>query len=147
MKKFNYKKLAKCVGLMGLAILPSISVFGQTATPKNIIMVIGDGMSHTMIEATNYYQGKRQAYEDFPVMTWSTTYNARNPKGTLGEVGAVSAYQLEYRSDLAWTDFNWVARSGSYTDSAPAATALATGVKAHSMSEDSGSRYTPLSRK
>lgn len=131
--RLNYrKKLAKLVGFASLAVLPGMGVFGQDATPKNIIMIIGDGMSDACVQATNYYQGKTQAYEIFPVLTWQSTYNAKNPKNGF----EVEHFALEYRSDSAWTAFNWVsrdARTGNipgYTDSAPAATALSTGKKA-----------------
>ncbi len=131
--KFNYrKKLAKFIGLASLAVLPSMGIFGQEAAPKNIIMVIGDGMSDACIKATNYYQGRTQSYESFPVTTWQSTYNAKNPKNGF----EVEHFGLEYRSDSAWTIFGWVARDArtgnipKYTDSAPAATALSTGKKA-----------------
>ena len=130
----NYSKLTKCVGMIGLCILSCMVSFGQTKTPKNIIFVIGDGMSHPCIQAANYYTtGKNevQAYEKFPVKTWQSSFNSKNPKGG----NDVSHYCLEYRSDSAWIDFNWVARDARtgyiprYTDSAPAATALSTGTK------------------
>ncbi len=130
--RVHYKKLAKLIGFAGLAVLPGMGAFGQNTTPKNIIMVIGDGMSAACVQATDYFQGKTQAYEAFPVTTWQSSYNAKNPKNGF----EVEHFALEYRSDSVWTNFGWAARDGrtgriaGYTDSAPAATALSTGKKA-----------------
>ena len=133
-------------------------LFGNIKTPKNVIFIIGDGMGHSCIEATNYYTaGKKEAqvYENFPVMTWQSTFNTKNPKALVDGVldnSKAEYFDLEYRSDSAWIDFDWVRRDADvrqtvkgqptthtngqtaysaarYTDSAPAATALATGVK------------------
>jgi len=147
--KINYKKLTKKLGLAGLGFLTGLSCFGQVQSPKNIIVVIGDGMGHPCIQAANYYskgEENAQAYEKFPVMTWQSTFNSKNAtKGAVDDQALY--YDLEYRSDSAWIDFEWVRRDADtkqgathsngqkkynaarYTDSAPAATALATGKK------------------
>ena len=153
-----YSKMIKRIGIAGLGMMCFFGVSAQTKTPKNIIFIIGDGMGHSCIEATNYYTtGKTEAqiYENFPVKTWQSTFNTKNPKGLVDGVmdnSKAEYFDLEYRSDSAWIDFDWVRRDADvrqvvkgqptthtngqmaysaarYTDSAPAATALATGVK------------------
>ena len=82
---------------------------------KNIILMIGDGMGYNHVEAASLYRfGKTggQAYASFPISLSMSTYSA-NGAG--------------YDPDKAWSDFDYV-KSG-YTDSAAAATAMATGVK------------------
>lgn len=108
---------------------------GDQAGPKNVIMLIGDGMGYTHVDAaslwqygTTYHQlthdpatGKTsyvegtpsQVFERFPVQTWMSTYSANGAAG--------------YDAEKAWADFDYV-KAGA-TDSAAAGTALATGVK------------------
>lgn len=149
----NYRSIMKKVVLFGFGLLGISSIQAQvsTATPKNIIVLIGDGMGHSCIEAANYYtEGKAeaQAYEKFPVVTWQSTYNGKNSTPGAKDNQALY-YDLEYRSDSAWIDFEWVRRDADvregtthtngqmaynaarYTDSAPAATALSTGKKTY----------------
>lgn len=103
--------------LGGLVMISSVAQ-AQVVSPKNIIFLIGDGMSYNTVTSTNYYtEGKDSvtAFQKFPISYAMSTYN-----GTARQ---------EYRSDSAWIDFNWVAERGRYTDSAPAATAFSTGRK------------------
>jgi len=88
-------------------------------SPKNIIILIGDGMSYNTVTATNYYvHGKDSvSYQYFPVKYACSTYNGMEKQ--------------EYRADSAWINFEWVRTAGKYTDSAPAATALSTGKKSY----------------
>jgi alkaline phosphatase len=82
--------------------------------PQNIILIIVDGGGFTHIDAIDYYQyGKKdeQNFEKFPVKLAVTTF----PLGG------------SYDPNKAAQDFNYV-RTG-FTDSAAAATALATGIK------------------
>jgi alkaline phosphatase len=83
--------------------------------PKNIIVMIADGCGFRQVEAADDYEFGEpgtQVYERFPVRLAVSTYS-------LGTGG--------YDPDSAWIDFNYVKRKP--TDSAAAATALATGVK------------------
>ncbi len=92
----------------------------ETKSPKNIIFLIGDGMSYNTVTATNYYKNGSDntvSYQSFPFVSAMSTFN-----GTPSQ---------EYRSDYAWGDFNWVSKSGNYTDSAPASTAFSTGKKTY----------------
>lgn len=147
--KLNYKTFVRSVSLLGLYILPITITSAQTSSPKNIIVVIGDGMGYSCIQAADYYSTgseKAQAYEKFPVMTWQSTFNTKNATKGVTDDQALY-YDMEYRSDSAWIDFDWVRRDADvslgtthsngqtlynaarYTDSAPAATALSTGRK------------------
>lgn len=92
----------------------------QVSEPKNIIFLIGDGMSYNTITATNYYTNGEDLiapFQKFPVSHAMSTYNGTSMQ--------------EYRSDSAWISFKWVAQKGNYTDSAPAATAFSTGKKTY----------------
>jgi len=86
---------------------------------KNMILLIADGWGYNQIAATNYWHGvSSQVYEEFPLryamstFSWSTLQE--DPNG--------------YDPAQAWADFmNVLLRA---TDSAAAATAMSTGVKA-----------------
>jgi alkaline phosphatase len=84
--------------------------------PKNVIIFIGDGCGFNHIKAADYYQcGKipcRQ-FEGFPVQFAMTTYSRGG----------------SYDANLAWANFDYVNKGA--TDSAAAATAMATGVKTY----------------
>ena len=41
---------------------------------KNVIVMISDGCGYNHIAATDYYTGKKQAYEKFPVRLGMSTY-------------------------------------------------------------------------
>jgi len=86
--------------------------------PKNIIILIGDGMGFKHVEAASIWQHggadparPQQPYEVFSVKLGVSTY----PDGG------------SYDPAKAWEDFEYV--KGGATDSAAAATAIATGVK------------------
>jgi len=81
--------------------------------PKNIILLIGDGMGYNQIKSCDYYYDQIQAYEKWENHYWVSTY----------------PYGSSYNSDSVWTFYNYV--KSRYTDSAPAATAMATGVKTY----------------
>jgi len=96
-------------------LIQSLIFAASTGRPKNIILIIADGAGFNHIEAFNYYRnGKKgsQTFEKFPVKLAVTTYPAG---GT-------------YESEKSAEDFNYV-KIGFITDSAAAATALATGAK------------------
>jgi alkaline phosphatase len=78
---------------------------------KNVILMIGDGMGFKHVEATRNYVGHQLTMETLPLHLACTTY----PSGG------------SYNSALASTTFSYL--NSGYTDSAAAATALATGNK------------------
>ncbi len=103
--------------------------------PKNVIVLIGDGMGYNTVDLASAYQygttfhqavvnpstgavthvpgTASQVYQHFPVQVGQSNHSASG--------------RAAYDPQAAWADFDWVA-SGA-TDSAAAATALATGVK------------------
>lgn len=86
---------------------------------QNVIILIADGCGYNHVDATSFYQyGQKglQVYESFPIQFAMTTYQVDG----------------QYDPNLAWQDFDYV-REGA-TDSAAAATAMATGVKTYSGS-------------
>ena len=91
---------------------------GGSAKPaaKNIIVMISDGLGYNHLKAASYYEyGKdaRQIYNRFPVQRAMSTYSS----------------SCSYDPAQAWGSFEYV--KSCYTDSAAAATAMATGVKTY----------------
>lgn len=92
--------------------------------PKNVIIIIGDGMGKAHIQLANYYlEGKDsvQSYEHFPVKLYCSTYP--------GNITKYGIYTTSYDSKTAWSDFEYLKIKP--TDSAPAATAISTGRKTY----------------
>jgi alkaline phosphatase len=79
--------------------------------PRNVILMIGDGLGYNSVQAAAYFRGKPPVYAAFPVRYGVSTY----------------AHGGAYAPHLAWANFDYI-RAGA-TDSAAAATAMATGVK------------------
>jgi alkaline phosphatase len=101
--------------LLSVLLAAALGVGAEAARPKNVILMIGDGMGHNHVEAGSLYAygaSKAQPYWQwtyFPVATFSSN----NQQG--------------YAVDVAWKDFNYFLKLP--TDSAAAATTYATGVK------------------
>ncbi len=102
---------------------------GELPRPKNVIIMIGDGMGYNHILASNYYLGiSKQVYETFPVRLASCHYPAK--AGSYGDNGKEKLrWGTGYNTVAAWTDTAWLKRN--VTESAASATALATGVKTY----------------
>jgi alkaline phosphatase len=84
---------------------------------KNVIVMIADGSGYPQNLAADYYQygaEGMQPWEKFPFQFGMSTYSADG---------------WGYDPALAWSDFEYV--KTRYTDSASAATAMATGVKTY----------------
>jgi len=79
--------------------------------PKNIIFLIGDGMGYNQMKVCEYYYQMQHIFSRW-TNYWVSTYNADG----------------FYNSDSTYNNFSYVRKR--FTDSAPAATALATGYKA-----------------
>lgn len=110
----NKRIHSRMVGL----VLGLLFIFGCRAaedSPRNIILMIADGCGFNCMEAARLYQSAAadsQRYQTFPVQV------------------AVSTFSLDtkrYDPDKAWSDPHYFKRSP--TDSAAAATAMATGRK------------------
>jgi alkaline phosphatase len=95
--------------------------------PKNIIILIGDGMGYNHIKATSYYFGTgQQVYETFPVSLAMSHYPAK--AGGYYNGKPTSSYDFSgYNTVAAWTDTAYLKKD--VTESAAAATALSTGFK------------------
>lgn len=81
---------------------------------RNIIILIGDGMGFEHVSAASIASGKTMAFEEFPVRVAMSTYS-----------GDGTGYDVAQ----AWTDPAYVLLGA--TDSAAAATAMATGMKTY----------------
>ena len=100
--------------------------------PKNIIIMIGDGVGYNHMRVTDYYLGMAaQVQEHFPVIlamahypAKAGAYEANNPRSNY--------YASGYNTSAAWKDTSYLKRN--CTESAAAATALATGVKTYNNS-------------
>ncbi|MCS6844460.1 MAG: alkaline phosphatase [Caldilineales bacterium] len=77
---------------------------------QQVVLLIGDGMGANHLAAANLYTGRAPAYQSWR-RAWAATYPAGG----------------RYDPVRAWSEFDYVA--GDATDSAAAATALATGQK------------------
>ena len=82
-------------GLLALVCVLAVALPCLAAQPKNVIVLIGDGMGPVQVEAAGMYAGYDMSFEALPFQGLATTYSANS----------------------------------SVTDSAAAATALATGQK------------------
>ena len=97
-----------CAGSYGCASAPNV--------PVNVIVMICDGWGYNHVDAASIYQHGQtgvQVYERFPVQFAMSTY----PSGG------------SYGPQEAWSQFDYHLQRP--TDSAAAATAMATGVKTH----------------
>ena len=104
--------------VIGLTLLVSLTSWAEPVTKagkvKNIIVLIGDGCGFNHLQSTAYYRGERSGLSVF--------------KGKFKKF-AVSTYSEggKYDPEATWKDFQFC-KTGA-TDSAAAATALATGSK------------------
>ncbi|AEB08013.1 alkaline phosphatase [Desulfobacca acetoxidans] len=117
----------RLAALLAVLILLLAGSAAQAETAKNVILMISDGWGYNQVKATDYYNGSAAVFENFSVQYGMSTYSmGKMPKtGFLPPGTPISP--VGYDTNKAWSDFNYV-KSG-YTDSASAATAMATGVK------------------
>lgn len=112
--------------------IPSQTMAQQSANlpkPKNVIIMIGDGMGFNHVTAANSYFGmQQQVYETFPVILASCHYPAK--AGAYSDDGkAKNTWSTGYNTVAAWSDTAWLKRN--VTESAASGTALATGMKTY----------------
>lgn len=107
------------------------------AVPKNVIVLIGDGMGFNQLDVTSLYRdGAGAAQVGVDAETGAVT---RRPGRLVQELaGSDVALAMRttqaggsYSPDQAWADFGYVLANP--TDSAAAATAMATGVKTYNQ--------------
>ncbi len=90
--------------------------------------MIGDGMGYNHVMAADYYLGQKQIFEEFPVRLGMATYPAK--AGEFDPSDPLSNYiATGYNPSLAWKDTAYLKKD--FTESAAAATALATGIKTY----------------
>ncbi|MCX6282262.1 MAG: alkaline phosphatase [Bacteroidetes bacterium] len=95
--------------------------------PKNVIIMIGDGMGYNCVKAADYFYGSMQI-ESFPVKLAVSTYPAKS--GAYDEKDTTKlSWAAGYNPSLAWKDSLYLRKD--FTESAAAATALATGRKTY----------------
>jgi alkaline phosphatase len=85
----------------------------QAGDAKNVILLISDGMGFGSLMAADYYTGEQAVYENFNTKYFMSTYSDGGSYDPTGAVG----------------DFDYW--KGGATDSAAAATAMATGQKTY----------------
>jgi alkaline phosphatase len=116
-------------GCVGGDELHQINYVSQSCPPKNVIIFIADGAGFNHFGAADYYQCNKipcQPYEDFPVRLAMSTYPAGG----------------SYDANTAWHSFDYVKYNP--TDSAAAATAMATGVKTDNKTLGLDTKNHPL---
>ena len=125
------------VGSMGFA-LPAMAK--PQSEPRNIIVMIGDGMGFNHVDAASLYEhgksnwqiegkpgaGDKIAKQDGYGKTPSQVYENFDVQLSMKHPSLDSP---EYKSEDAWGDFDWA--NNNPTDSAASGTALATGNKTH----------------
>jgi len=97
-----------------VALVLLISSLSPAFAAKHVIIMIGDGMGFKQLEATRNYKGSSLVMESLPIKLAASTY----------------MYGGSYNPATAATSFSYL--NNSPTDSAAAATALATGKKVDS---------------
>jgi len=105
------------------------SSFAQIQKPKNVIIMIGDGMGENQIKAATYYQrgeDNSQAFHKFPVKLYVSTYAAK--AGLKGEDSDLD-WSIGYNTKEAWGDYSWIQKQ--YTCSGASGTAIACGEKTY----------------
>ena len=118
---------ALCIGSLSAAATDSVPA--GTKKPRNIIILIGDGMGFNHVEAASCYEtGKKRGFvwNGFPVALAMTTY----------------ADGGSYSPESAWSDPGYL-KLGA-TDSAAAATAMSTGRKTSRKAIGVGPNGNPL---
>jgi alkaline phosphatase len=115
-------KNLKIIGL--LIVLINNILVSQFNCPKNIILMIGDGMGENQAVVTSmflYGTSNGLEFQKFPKILYMSTYPAKIKNN--------QKFSLYYNSERAYKDFNYLLEY--YTDSAPAATAMSSGVKSY----------------
>lgn len=109
-----------------------------TSTPKNVIVLIGDGMGYNYLDLYNAYNTGKVHYQvetggDHKAISATLLNSAYSGSGFQSwnrlSMQTNWAEGPTYDSNVAWANFDWV--KNSPTDSAAAGTAMATGVKTY----------------
>lgn len=112
----------------GVALLATTQTAIAADRTKNIIVMISDGMGYNQLAAGDLYDAGKlnaQPYEHFPFRFGMSTY----PGSLSSTPDCAGASPGSYDPASAWVDFSYV--MADPTDSAAAATTMATGVKTY----------------
>jgi alkaline phosphatase len=149
MKMFNRHKRIYFILLFSFSIIVAGSIlkteksepgYRSITPPKNIIFMISDGMGYNTMIAADYYQygsSNPQQYQNFPVKYGMSHY----PVMTGGYPGALQ-WNTGYNPKAMWNNFGYALTD--FTESAAAATALATGFKTYNNSIGMDINFQPL---
>lgn len=122
--------------VLALNMTSAVATETPETGPKNIIVLIGDGMSYNQIDAASLYEHGKSNYQvAIDYATGEITTIPGEPSQIfqqddwlhLGMSNYSASGRAEYDPQAAWSSFDWIL-SGP-TDSAAAATALASAVK------------------
>jgi alkaline phosphatase len=136
----NFKNYFLYFFLLLLVLYPN-NIFSQgiNKLPKNVILMIGDGMGFNHVNASSLYQyGEvdKQVYEKFPVKLAVSTYPIIERKISSGSNSSKVYDTIVYNPDSAWLSMEYLKRNT--TESAGAATAFATGRKTYNKAINYG---------
>lgn len=121
--------------LAGATIAPAYADNDDTQSPKNVIVMIGDGMGYNHVVNTNLFETGQSQYvtsgepgdvtehDGDPVQVYENFNQMGMSTHSLDTMEAGN----EYDSAGAWGDFNWA--KDTPTDSAAAGSAMATGTR------------------
>ncbi len=124
-----YFLLAGCLGLSALSNSLHAQPGKRLPRPKNIILMIGDGMGFNHIKAVDFYFGNlKQVYESFPVCLAMAHYPAKAGEYDAKRDGS-NYMAAGYNPQEAWKDASYLKKN--FTESAAAATAMSTGYKTY----------------
>lgn len=110
--------------LLFLSVCISFSAFSQTQ-PKNIIIVLANGVGHNHLAAYELYTGSEPFASLFPNHYAVTTHPAYS--NTITEPKEVQYFTGDYHTRRVWSEFEYA--NGMVTCAASAGTAIATGIK------------------
>ncbi|MFN3556868.1 MAG: alkaline phosphatase [Bacteroidales bacterium] len=126
-----------------ISCTPAVSEVGQTSidNPKNIIILVSDGMGFNHLRATNYFHHGQDKAEPFQQPDWvhfaMATYSS-----VVSVRGGDTVFSTGYNPRLAWSDHSYAWKD--YTDSGAGATSLSTGKKSYNGSIGIGLRGDTL---
>lgn len=136
----TFRRAASCAAASLLLVTGTYApVHAESATtPKNVIVLIGDGMGYNYLDLYNAYNTGKVHYQvetggDHKAISATLLNSAYNGSGFQSwnrlSMQTNWAEGPAYDPNAAWANFDWV--KNSPTDSAAAGTAMATGVKTY----------------
>src|SRR5690606_26694072 len=87
-----------------LLLTSGLHVFSQT-NPKNIIIVVANGVGQNHTKALDIYNGNQSSWNTFPIQYGVTTYPAYSK--TITEPKEVQYYTGDYHTRRVWSEFSY----------------------------------------